>query len=203
MPGDGAARDPDHAGRAMNDADARDPAWHEAVLGFWFHELGPDGWFATSDTIDASIRERFLGLHGRLVAGAAIDPANARQVLAAVIVLDQFSRNMFRGTARAYAADAQARALARDALERKLDEPLAQVERIFLYLPFEHSEDRADQALSVRMFSRLGNEDWTRYALAHQSIIERFGRFPHRNAVLGRVSSAEELALLAEPMGSF
>ena len=187
----------------MNDAGAREPAWHEAVLGFWFQELGPDGWFAKSDTIDASIRERFLGLHGRLVAGAAIHPANARQVLAAVIVLDQFSRNMFRGTARAYAADAQARALARDALERKLDEPLAQVERMFLYLPFEHSEDRADQALSVRMFSRLGNEDWTRYALAHQSIIERFGRFPHRNAVLGRVSSAEELALLAEPMGSF
>jgi len=187
----------------MNDVGAPGRAWHVAVLGFWFEELGPDAWFAKSDAIDASIRERFLELHGRLVAGAVVDSSNARQVLAAVIVLDQFSRNMFRGTARAYAADAQARDLARDALGRQLDEQLAQVERMFLYLPFEHSEDRADQTLSVQMFQRLGNDDWTRYALAHQSIIERFGRFPHRNAALGRVSSAEELALLAEPVGSF
>jgi uncharacterized protein (DUF924 family) len=76
-------------------------------------------------------------------------------------------------------------------------------ERLFLYLPFEHSEDRADQALAVRLIGQLGNEEWTRYALAHQSIIDRFGRFPHRNAVLGRTSTPDELALLADPMGSF
>jgi uncharacterized protein (DUF924 family) len=187
----------------MNDVGTHDPAWPEAVLGFWFEELGPDGWFAKTDSIDASIRRSFLGLHERLVAGAVVDPSNARQVLAAVIVLDQFPRNMFRNTPRAYASDAQARELARGALRRQLDGQLTQVERMFLYLPFEHSEDRADQALSVQLIAQLGNDDWTRYALAHHSIIERFGRFPHRNAVLGRVSSEGELALLAQPMGSF
>lgn len=177
--------------------------WHDAVLDFWFRELGPDGWFAKSDAIDASIRERFLSLHRRLAAGEALDASNPREVLAAVIVLDQFPRNMFRGTASAFATDERARRLAHHALEQGLDAGLPRTERLFLYLPFEHSEDRADQALSVRLIGQLGNEDWTRYAAAHRSIIERFGRFPHRNAVLGRVSSPEELALLQDPMGSF
>jgi uncharacterized protein (DUF924 family) len=124
-------------------------------------------------------------------------------VLAAVIVLDQFSRNMFRSTPRAFAADPIARRLARQAVERGLDVSMAREERLFMYLPFEHSEDREDQALSVHLIGQLGHEEWTRFALAHQSIIDRFGRFPHRNAVLGRTSTKEEIALLEESMGSF
>lgn len=178
-------------------------SWHEIVLDFWFNATGPAGWFAKSAALDASIRARFLATHERLMADTDIDSTDARQVLAAVIVLDQFSRNMFRGTPQAYSADARARRLARLAVERRLDASLTREERMFLYLPFEHSEDRADQAWSVRLFRQLGDDEWTRYAVAHQSIIDRFGRFPHRNAVLGRVSSPDELALLEEPMGSF
>ncbi|HEV7431830.1 MAG TPA: DUF924 family protein, partial [Steroidobacteraceae bacterium] len=120
-----------------------------------------------------------------------------------IVVMDQFSRNLFRGTPRAYAADPLARRLANTAIERGYDLDMTAAERQFLYLPFQHSEDRADQQRSVALFETVGNADWTAFALAHQSIIDRFGRFPHRNAILGRQSSAEELAALQEPMGSF
>jgi uncharacterized protein (DUF924 family) len=132
-----------------------------------------------------------------------VDHADPHQVLAAVIVLDQFSRNIFRGTPRAFATDPIARRLARQAIGRGLDIEMTNAERLFVYLPFEHSEDRQDQALSVHLFGQLGNENWTRYALAHQSIIDRFGRFPHRNAILGRTSTPDELAILDDPMGTF
>jgi uncharacterized protein (DUF924 family) len=181
-----------------------EPEWVGEVLSFWFGELRPGDWFAKSDALDATIRLRFSGLHARLAAG----PAQAlrstpRELLAAVVVLDQFSRNLHRGDARAFATDALARMLARRALETGADRALSPPERLFLYLPFEHSEDRADQALAVKLVSQLGDPGWTRYAEAHRDIIERFGRFPHRNQVLGRSSSEEELALLQSPMGSF
>jgi uncharacterized protein (DUF924 family) len=180
-----------------------EPPWVEGVLHFWFGELGERLWFNPGDAIDGQIRARFLALHEWLVGGEAGEPVGARPVLATVIVLDQFSRNLFRGTPRAFAADPVARRLARQAISQGLDAGMSDAERYFLYLPFEHSEDRDDQALAVQLVRRLGNEIWTRYALAHQSIIDRFGRFPHRNAVLGRASSKEELELLKEPMGSF
>lgn len=191
----------------MSAATASEPDWVSHVLDFWFAELGEHGWFAKSDRIDAAIRERFGGLQARLAMDggidAAVDDADPRQVLAALIVLDQFSRNIHRGTPQAFAADAIARRLARQSVARGLDHSMTASERLFLYLPFEHSEDAADQALSVSLITQLGNEYWTRYALAHESIITRFGRFPHRNAILGRTSTPEELALLNEPMGSF
>ena len=124
-------------------------------------------------------------------------------MLAAVIVLDQFSRNLFRGDPRALAADPIARRLARAAIERGLNRAMDKYHRLFLYLPFEHSESQEDQAFAVELVEALGNEEWTRFSLAHKTIIDRFGRFPHRNAILGRVSTADELALLTEPMGSF
>ena len=124
-------------------------------------------------------------------------------MLAAVIVLDQFSRNMFRGTPRSFAGDAIARRLSRTAISNGFDADMTEEERNFLYLPFQHSEDREDQALSLRLFESLGNEEWTHYAKAHKVIIDRFGRFPHRNATLNRTSTADEIALLNEPMGSF
>jgi uncharacterized protein (DUF924 family) len=191
----------------MNDAapagHALEPAWVGEVLTFWFSELQESEWWRKSDALDERIRSRFLALHGQLAAGDDDAVREPRPMLAAVIVLDQFSRNLFRGSSRAFAADPAARRLARQAISAGYDRGLRPEERLFLYLPFEHSEDRADQAYSVELISALGREDWTRYAVAHQVIIERFGRFPHRNAVLGRESTAEEIAALEEPMSSF
>jgi uncharacterized protein (DUF924 family) len=144
-----------------------------------------------------------MPLHEKLASSEGEGASQARSLLAAVIVLDQFSRNMFRGSPRAYFDGALARKLARRAITNQLDSEMNAEERYFLYLPFEHSEDRADQALAVELISQLGSEEWTKYALAHQKLIERFGRFPHRNAILGRESSAEEIAAMDEPMGSF
>jgi uncharacterized protein (DUF924 family) len=172
--------------------------WVPEVLHFWFEELGEARWFAKSEHTDAQIRERFLWLHDRLVADDGIDFTTRHQLLAAVIVLDQFSRNLFRATPRAYAADPIARRLARRAIAQGLDVAMTAQERMFLYLPFEHSEDRADQALAVELFAQLGDAEWTRHALAHQAIIDRFGRFPHRNAILNRHSSADEVECLQQ-----
>ena len=183
--------------------DTAEPAWIGDVLDFWFRKIGARHWFSRSAEVDAEIRGRFLALYEQLVASAAAGIDGSRPLRAAVIVLDQFSRNMFRDSPRAFAADPLARRLARQVIEHGFDSGLADAERLFVYLPFEHSEDRADQALSCELIGRLGNDDWTQYALAHKAIIDRFGRFPHRNAVLGRTSTAEEIARLAQPMGSF
>ncbi|MEO8161414.1 MAG: DUF924 family protein [Arenimonas sp.] len=179
------------------------PSWIEDVLAFWFEELGERQWFAKDPGLDARIRARFGALHAGLLASEAGEVHGLRATQAAILVLDQFSRNLFRGDARAFAGDAIARRLARDLVDAGLDAALPPAQRMFVYLPFEHSEDASDQALSVRLTSAIGNDSWTTYAIAHQRIIERFGRFPHRNAALGRESSAAELALLDEPMGSF
>lgn len=178
-------------------------AWATEVLHFWLDELGEDHWFARNDAIDAQIRERFLPLHERLVANHVSIATMPRPLLAGVIVLDQFSRNLFRGTARAFAADPSARRLSMLAIEQGFDRAMNEPERLFLYLPFEHSENREEQALAVELITRLGNEQWTRDAKAHQVIIDRFGRFPHRNAVLNRHSSAEEIAILETPENWF
>ncbi|MDP9198810.1 MAG: DUF924 domain-containing protein [Pseudomonadota bacterium] len=170
---------------------------------FWFEELTEDQWFAKRDDIDARVRERFLTLHEQLVESDGPGVAASRPLLAATIVLDQFSRNLFRENQRAYAADHIARRLARTAIEHGFDAGMKKRERLFLYLPFQHSEDREDQARSLQLFEQLGHEEWTRYAIAHKAIIDRFGRFPHRNATLNRTSTADEIALLKEPMGSF
>jgi uncharacterized protein (DUF924 family) len=124
-------------------------------------------------------------------------------MLALVIVLDQFSRNLFRGQPGAFAADPLARRVARTAIGQGFDAAMSARERLFFYLPFEHSEERDDQAFAVELVTRLGNAAWTRYALAHKEIIDRFGRFPHRNAILGRPSTADEIELLNDPSKSF
>jgi uncharacterized protein (DUF924 family) len=207
--------------------DSGEPGWVGQVLEFWFSELGEVDWWSKNDATDATIRSRFLELHEQLFAmhdgysdgsarvsdGSASDPhddnyvgndiSQPRTVLATVIVLDQFSRNMFRGSPRAYAADPLARRIAQQAIARRLDAGMSREERLFLYLPFQHSESRADQAYAVELVARLGREDWTRYAIAHQVLIDRFGRFPHRNVVLGRESTPEEIAALQDPMNSF
>ena len=180
-----------------------EPAWVEEVLHYWFEELTEDHWFEVSREIDEQIRDRFLALHEQLAASQGSTMTGPRAALATVIVLDQFSRNLFRGTPRAYAADALARRLASIALSEGYDRDMTAAQKQFLYLPFQHSEDPKDQVRSLALFEKLGNASWTEYALAHKSIIDRFGRFPHRNAILGRYSSAEEIASLQQPMGSF
>lgn len=184
-------------------ADPIEQHWVRQVLDFWFSELQEVDWWAKSEVTDATIRERFSALHERLAADDGAEASHCRSLLATVIVLDQFSRHLFRGSPRAFASDPLARRLARVAIARGCDAGMRAEERMFLYLPFEHSEDRADQSLAVELFEGLGNESWTRDALEHKSLIDRFGRFPHRNAVLGRSSTPEEIAALEKPGGSF
>jgi len=180
-----------------------EPAWVGEVLSFWFQELGEAHWFAKNGLLDEQIRARFLVLYEQVARSEGGGVTTPRAMLAAVIVVDQFSRNLFRGTPRAFAADPLARRLARQAIAQGFDAAMKSEERLFLYLPFEHSEDRADQVLSVDLMRGLGREDWTRYAEAHKAIIDRFGRYPHRNATLGRPSTPEELAFLEEPGSAF
>ena len=182
-----------------------------AVLGFWFGE--PRGtsraeWFRKDAAFDAVIRERFGALHA---AAARCEReawrANAESMLALVIVLDQFSRNLHRNDARAFAQDDHARECAAQALARGDDRGMLPVERQFLYLPFEHSEDLADQDKACELMRSLEAFEETRglweWAVKHRDVIARFGRFPHRNAALGRASTPEEAAFLEQPGSGF
>jgi uncharacterized protein (DUF924 family) len=174
------------------------------VIRFWFEELGAAHWFVKSKQVDEQIRDRFLQLHERLVEHDGLGVSSPRSILAAVIVLDQFSRNLFRADAKAFSADAIARRLSRAAIAQGFDTQLKErQEKYFLYLVFEHSEDLKDQTLAYTLIEQLGNDLWTRYAAAHKRIIERFGRFPYRNQALKRPSTAEELAYLEKPANSF
>jgi uncharacterized protein (DUF924 family) len=172
------------------------------VLRFWFDEHAKD-WFVKNPDLDAEIRRRFYPLFEEVVAGKLDgwldDP---RACLARVILLDQFPRNMFRGEARAFATDARARAAARRILARGWHERMTQAEQLFAYLPFKHSESLEDQNLSCELMKGF-DETQYRYALRHREIIDRFGRFPHRNAVLGRESTAAEIEFLKLPGSGF
>jgi uncharacterized protein (DUF924 family) len=173
--------------------------WVDDVIHFWFEELGETRWFAKSDKVDAQIRDRFQQLHEQLVGQRDLAVSAPHAILAAIIVLDQFSRNLFRGDARAFSADPIARRLSRAAVAQGFDTKMKnREEKYFLYLPFEHSEDREDQALAHALIHKLGNDKWTRFADIHMMVIERFGRFPHRNQALKRLSTADELAFLHE-----
>jgi uncharacterized protein (DUF924 family) len=180
-----------------------EPTWVTEVIHYWFEELKPADWFAKNAQIDAQIRGRFSALREQLVANGGLGIATPRSILAAVLVLDQFSRNLFRDDPRAYAADAIARRLSRTAIESGDDVAMEKEERYFLYIPFEHSENRDDQALAVSLIRQLGNAEWTRYATEHQAIIDRFARFPRRNAALNRSTTAQERAYMDEGQGSF
>lgn len=187
----------------------------QAVLAFWFGAPDAPGygqrrreWFARDARFDATIRERFAATLDAAACGA-LDAwcSTPEAALARVIVLDQFSRNMYRGTARAFATDALALQGARAMVERGDDRALLPVQRHFVYLPFEHAEDLAAQEEAVRLFETLRSDPHSaqaiEYAYRHRAVIARFGRFPHRNAVLGRSSTAEEIAFLREPGSSF
>jgi uncharacterized protein (DUF924 family) len=172
----------------------------EEVLAFWFEGLMPEQWFAKSDGLDREIGERFGALRNAVLEnGAAEWRDDPRTLLAAVILLDQFSRNIHRGTAEAFAADPLAQDLASLAVERGWDRALTPEQRQFLYLPFEHAEDRELQAVSLSCFEALGLEEPLEYARQHAEVIARYGRYPSRNASLGRASTPEEEEYLSRP----
>ena len=192
------------------------PALAQRVLNFWFGPLGSatDGqqraeWFRKDEAFDAQIREGFGTLIEQALAGGLRDwDREPYGALARLVLLDQFTRNTFRGTARAFAGDALAREAALALIERGGDRALSTVQRVFVYLPLEHAEDMALQQRSVELFEALATEDarlesTADYARRHREVIARYGRFPHRNAALGRTSTADEVAYLAQPGSGF
>ena len=179
-----------------------DTAGTDSVLRFWFDEH-PKDWFVKNPDFDAEIRQRFLPLYEGAAAGQLAPWMDApRSCLALVIVLDQFPRNLFRGSGRAFATDAQARAAARVILARGWDKAMTQSEQLFAYLPFEHSESLEDQDLSCELMKHFDAEQ-RQYAERHRDIIRRFGRFPHRNDSLGRQSTPAEIEFLKQPGSGF
>ncbi|HEX8257127.1 MAG TPA: DUF924 family protein [Allosphingosinicella sp.] len=169
-------------------------AWQDDVLGFWFG-LEPDQWWKADRELDRSCRARFLDLWEKQ-RGLPADHylGSARDAVAAVILFDQFPRNMFRGHAEQFATDPLALAVARGAVDRRIDRELTPAERGFLYMPFQHSEDPGDQQRSLALFNALGDPHQLGFAVKHHDVIERFGRFPHRNPILGRTPRPDEVA---------
>lgn len=174
------------------------------VIDFWFEETAPRDWFRKDDLFDQTIRSRFGHTWQRAVSGE-LSGWRTELVgrLAEVIVLDQFSRNLFRNSALAFSADGQALVLAQEAIATGATDSLTPIQRHFLYMPFMHSESPLIHQHAVELFRENGMEDGLRAELQHKAIIDRFGRYPHRNAVLGRQSSAEEQAFLQQPGSSF
>ena len=166
------------------------------VLGFW-REAGPDKWFEQDDAFDAAIRDRFLATYEAAAGGRlAAWEGDAEGALALVIVLDQFPRNMFRGNARSFAADPLARAVADRAIARGFDKLYVPPEQRFFYLPFMHAENLEDQERCIALCRAAADDEGLKYAELHADIIRRFGRFPHRNKILGRTTTPEEQAFL-------
>jgi uncharacterized protein (DUF924 family) len=166
------------------------------VLAFW-RGAGPDKWFAKDTAFDDDIRARFLATYEAAAAGKLTDwESTAESALALAIVLDQFPRNMFRGSARTFAADPAALAMVKRAIARGFDQAVSAIDRQFFYLPFEHSELLEDQERACALFRAEGDADKLKWAELHADIIRRFGRFPHRNAALGRTTTPEEQAFL-------
>lgn len=172
------------------------------VLLFWFDELSPDDWFRKSEKLDRVIAQRFGDVH-QVLSEEKPAPANASQALAQVIVLDQFSRNMFRDSPHAFAQDGLALELAEDAIAKAWDVELADDQRAFLYMPFMHSEDRKVHERALDLFAQLENSSYLLFEQKHKAIIDRFGRYPHRNEVLARASTEAELAFLQTPDSAF
>ena len=176
----------------------------QQILTFWFDELNPSQWWKKDESLDQTVRARFADLHqaasrGELFAWRATP--NGR--LAEVIVLDQFSRNMYRGKTESFSQDGMALVLAQEAVANGMAQALSHIERCFLYMPYMHSESLRIHEQAVALFALPGLEDNLRFELRHKAIIERFGRYPHRNEILGRPSSEEEIEFLNQPSSRF
>ncbi len=179
-----------------------DTNWVDAVLGFWFEELTQEDWFSGKPDVDEKIRAKFADLPERLAGELSPDAiGDGRTARAAVIALDQFPRNLHRGSSAAFAMDGLALGIARRALDAGFDKGMTSQERQFLYMPFMHSEVLADQERCVDLFRSLDNEEALKFAIEHRDIIAEYGRFPHRNAALGRQSSTAEREFLQRHQG--
>lgn len=176
----------------------------QPVIEFWFHELTPEQWWQKSAELDNEIKSRFEPYLIEAKKGLTSDwRAQPRGRLAEIIVLDQFSRNIYRDTADAFVADALAVELALEAIESRDDRSLTQAERQFIYMPLMHSEDAEMHVIALELFKSLGNESNLKFEIMHKDIIDRFGRYPHRNEILGRASTPEEVEFLKQPGSSF
>lgn len=177
---------------------------YEDVLSFWFEEIETESWWKKDASFDAMLIERFSALHARACRCELFawrrEPEGR---LAEIIVLDQFSRNMFRDSALAFANDSLALALAQEAVACGADESLSAVQKSFLYMPYMHSESLQIHEIAVELFSKDGLQNNLDFEIKHKNIIEKFGRYPHRNAVLGRISTDEEIEFLTQPGSSF
>ena len=189
---------------ANTNANLNTLAASQQVLDFWFEELTPKQWFIKSDDLDRTITERF---GETLAAVARCECWQWRETpagrVAEIVVLDQFSRNIHRDTPSAFAQDPLALALAQELISRGEDDALPLTRRIFAYMPFMHSESLAIHDQAVKLFDQPGMEEQLDYEHRHRAIVERFGRYPHRNAILGRESTPEEIEFLRQPGSSF
>jgi uncharacterized protein (DUF924 family) len=187
-----------------NDSSMKAKQGPSSVLDFWFEEIEQASWFTADPDFDALIRGRFADLHRAAARSELFEwRTTAQGMLAEVIVLDQFSRNIFRGEAGAFASDPLALALAQQAVATGADAELEAPQRNFLYMPYMHSESLIVHDVAVNLFERNADESTLDYEHRHRNIIARFGRYPHRNAILGRESTREELEFLSEPGSSF
>lgn len=197
-PGGGSSIDRD-MNMLTDSHDAVTADWAAALLDFWFNQVGEAGWWGHDPDLDRQCAERFGALWREkqtLPAEEFLDRAD--DALAAILLFDQMPRNMFRGTAQAFATDALAREIARGAIAQGYDIQIGGAGRAFFYMPFQHSEDPADQQLSLILFEGLGEPKALDFARRHQAVIARFGRFPHRNAALGRTTRPEEQTAVDE-----
>lgn len=177
---------------------------YEAVIEFWFHEIEPLQWWQKDREFDLLIERRFGDLHTQAKAGE-LDAWRKTPLgsLAEIIVLDQFSRNIFRGEAASFAYDSMSLVLAQCAIEKEFDLQLENAERAFMYMPFMHSESQRIHLTAVELFQSLGLESNLKFEYEHKAIIDQFGRYPHRNTILGRESTHEELEFLQQPNSGF
>lgn len=175
---------------------------HQALIDFWFSEEVQQYWFNSTAEFDRQLLDNYAELWGQAEAGELVDwQQTATGSLALVILLDQFPLNMFRGQAKSFATEAQSRQVAQTAIDQGLDADMSPKQKAFLYMPFMHSENLDDQAKSLQLFDQPGLEDNFRFAQHHYGIVERFGRFPHRNAILDRKSTEAELEYLNSKEG--
>lgn len=193
-----------------SDSKPAQPEWVDDVLHFWFKQFGPAEWFAGGAHVDALCREHYLPLWSKLAQASPTQAcsdcaAHPKTALAAIIVYDQFSRNMFRKTPEAFATDPQALALSKEAVAKGYDKDCTDPEKLFLYMPHMHSESLADQDAVVGLIEAMGNHDGkntaVEFAKEHRDIVAKFGRFPHRNALLGRKDTPEEEEFLRSHKG--
>ncbi len=175
-----------------------------AILNFWFKEIDQSLWWEKDEIFDQEITERFAHIHEQAAQGELFEWRFTPQgALAEIIILDQFSRNMFRDTPRAFVYDGMALILSQEAIAAEFDRELSTEENSFLFMPFMHSESKMIHELALALYQRNGIQDNLDYEIKHKAIIDRFGRYPHRNEILGRESTPEEIEFLQQPGSSF